>query len=72
MPDVMIVGTALWHLLHIHDADAYERQLELLRDMKLAMLPDVPAFFLAPSEVCLNVHEAHVCSAVHQSAPTCC
>jgi len=52
LPDVLVVGTALWHVLHVHDAAAYERQLALLRRLKLAMLPSTPAFFLAPSEVC--------------------
>ena len=51
MPDALVVGTALWHVLHVHDATAYERQLTLLRRIKLVMLPSVPAFFLAPSEV---------------------
>ena len=69
MPDVLVVGTALWHVLHIHDADAYGHQLVLLRDLKLAMLPGVPAFFLAPSEVCLARSGAHMFrSAMQQRA----
>ena len=53
MPDVLVVGTALWHVLHVHDVDAYELQLAMLREAKLAMLAGSPAFFLAPSQVCL-------------------
>ena len=52
MPDVLVVGTALWHVLHVHNADAFENQLVLLRNLKTSLLPSVPAFFLAPSQVC--------------------
>lgn len=56
LPDVLVIGTALWHVLHVHDAAAYELQLTLLRRLKLDLLPSTPAFFLAPSEVCDSIH----------------
>ena len=62
MPDVLVVGTALWHVLHVHNAAAYERQLALLRKLKLAMLPSIPAFFLAPSQVTWQ----HICYCIQR------